>query len=112
MMPAEGGASHRPCLRREQWRGARRGRWQDAAGAGRTLLDDGPGRALRAVTRKRHVASYGRWLGFLARKSWLDPAAEPGERATPGRIQAYIVELQSLNAPATVLVRLQSLAVV
>ena len=102
----------RRCLRLEDWPAADRESWQEAVGAGRLLADDGPGAALRPVTLKRHRASYGRWLGFLTRQGWLDPAEEPGMRATAERIRGYVGELQELNAPGTVLVRLQSLAVV
>ena len=65
------------------------------------------------MTLKRHRSSYGRWLGWLAAAG---PArsgrAAPGARATPERVRAYVADLQALNAPAGVLVRLQSLAVV
>jgi integrase len=106
------GAPQRRCLRLEQWPDADRHGWLAVTDAGGMLLDHGPGAVLRPVTLKRHAASYGRWLGFLERSGWLDRAAGPGDRASPDRIRAYIVELQSLNAPGSVLVRLQSMAVV
>ena len=76
------------------------------------LLDDGPGAGLAARTLQRHRDSYGRWLVWLRAQGRLDPASLPGERATPENIRGYIAALQAMNASGTVLVRLQSLAVV
>jgi integrase len=64
------------------------------------------------LTLRRHHRSYGRWLGFLERTGRLDPAASPGARANRETIGAYIAELEDLNAPQTVIVRMQSLSVV
>ena len=90
----------RRCLGLNRWPAADRQGWVDAVRPGTLLLDDGPGAALRPVTLKRHAASYGRWLGFLESRSWLDPSAAPGDRASPERVRAYVAELQASTLPA------------
>jgi integrase/recombinase XerD len=102
----------RACLPFARWPTADREGWLAATSRGDVLLDDGPGAALKPLTLHRHRCSYGRWLGFLERKGELDPAASPGARASREAIEAYIAELEALNAPQTVVVRLQSLSVV
>jgi site-specific recombinase XerC len=102
----------RACLPFARWPAADREGWLAATSRGDVLLDDGPGAALKPTTLRRHRCSYGRWLGFLQRTGRLDPAASPGTRASREAIEAYIAELAALNAPQTVVVRLQSLSVV
>jgi hypothetical protein len=88
--------------------------WQAAVAPGDDLLllDDGPGAGLAPRTLLRHRASYGRWSSWLRAQGRLDPASMPGERATRENIRGYVAALQAVNASGTVLVRLQSLAVV
>jgi integrase/recombinase XerD len=102
----------RACLPFARWPAADREGWRAATSKGDVLLDDGPGAALKPLTLERHRCSYGRWLGCLERRGELDPAASPGARASREAIEAYIAELEALNAPQTVVVRLQSLSVV
>ena len=103
----------RRCLPLADWPPADRQGWQAAIAAGDgLLLDDGPGAGLAPRTLLRHRASYGRWLGWLRTQGRLDPASMPGERATRENLRGYVVALRAANAPGTVLVRLQSLAVV
>ena len=102
----------RACLPFERWPAADREGWLAATCKGDVLLDDGPGAALKPTTLRRHRRSYGRWLGFLDRAGRLDPTAPPDARASREAIKAYIAELQALNAPQTVVVRMQSLSVV
>jgi site-specific recombinase XerD len=102
----------RACLPLARWPAADRDGWLAATRKGDFLLDDGPGAALKPLTLERHRCSYGRWLGFLQRAGRLDPAASPGARAGRAAVEAYIAELETLNAPQTVVVRLQSLSVV
>ena len=111
-MTAAPGGSHPRCLPLAAWPAADRLGWQQATAKGNLLLDDGPGAALRPNTLRRHRSSYGRWLASLADRGRLDPDLPAGARATPAAIAAYVAELQAHNAPGTVLVRLQSLAVV
>ena len=102
----------RACLPFARWPAADRDGWRAATRKGEFLLDDGPGAALKPLTLHRHRCSYGRWLGFLQRADMLDPAAPPGARASREAVEAYIIDLEALNAPQTVVVRMQSLSVV
>ena len=106
-------APQRRCLPLADWPPADRQGWQAAVAPGDLLLlDDGPGAGLAPRTLLRHRASYGRWLSWLRAQGRLDPASMPGERATRENIRGYVAALQAVNASGTVLVRLQSLAVV
>lgn len=106
-------APQRRCLPVADWPPADRQGWQAAIAPGDLLLlDDGPGAGLAPRTLLRHRASYGRWLSWLRAQGHLDPASMPGERATRESIRGYVAALQAVNASGTVLVRLQSLAVV
>jgi len=100
------------CLPFVSWPVADRLGWLEATATGNLLLDDGPGAALRPNTLRRHRSSYGRFLAWLAEQGLLDPDLSAGARATPATLAAYVAELQARNASGTVLVRLQSLAVV
>ncbi len=102
----------RACLPLDRWPATDRDGWLAATSRGDFLLDDGPGAVLKPLTLHRHRCSYGRWLGFLERAGRLDPAVSPGARASRAAVEAYIAELEALNAPQTVVVRLQSLSVV
>ena len=102
----------RRCLPLVEWPPDDREAWEAAVAAGDLLLDDGPGAGLAPRTLRRHCASYGRWLSWLREQGRLGPASLPGERATRVSIGDYIAALQAQNASGTVLVRLQSLAVV
>jgi len=107
----DGREPRRVCLPFARWPAADRAGWRTATRKGDFLLD-GPGAALKPLTLHRHRCSYGRWLGFLERRGRLDPAASPDARASRAAVEAYIAELEALNAPQTVVVRLQSLSVV
>ena len=100
------------CLPFTSWPAQDRLGWLEATRTGDLLLDDGPGAALRPNTLRRHRGSYGRFLAWLADQGLLDPDLPAGDRATPAAVAAYVAELQARNASGTVLVRLQSLAVV
>ena len=102
----------RACLPFARWPAADREGWRAATRKGDVLLHDGPGAALKPLTLHRHRCSYGRWLGFLERAGRLDPTASPDARASRAAVEAYIAEREALNAPQTVVVRLQSLSVV
>jgi site-specific recombinase XerD len=52
---------------------------------------------------------YGRWISWLAENGALDPHSSPGERVEPDRVRAYVDALRAINAPATVLSRIQEL---
>ena len=102
----------RACLPLARWPAADRDGWLAATSKGDFLLDDGPGAALKPATLDRHRSSYGRWLGFLERRAGSIRQPRPAARASREAIAAYIAELEALNAPQTVVVRMQSLSVV
>jgi integrase/recombinase XerD len=52
---------------------------------------------------------YGRWISWLAENQQLDPHSSPDERVEPQRVKAYVDALRAINAPATVLSRIQEL---
>jgi len=59
---------------------------------------DSPSRAVHwaEATRRKAIASYSRWLGFLERQGWLDPQARPTDRVTPERVKAYVDSLRGV----------------
>jgi integrase len=54
---------------------------------------------------------YGRWLAWLDAKGLLDDHVAPGNRITPDRVRAYVVDLEAENATGTVIARLIELKV-
>ncbi len=74
------------------------------------VLEPGGGGADWAPHSRRKIGKgYGRWLTWLDSRGLLDPDAEPAERITPDRVRDYVAEIRTLNAPYTVLARVQEL---
>jgi site-specific recombinase XerD len=69
----------------------------------------GAGAAWAPSTRAKIAKGYGRWLTWLSTKNLLDAAIAPGDRADRQRVSEYIGELSLLNAPYTVVARVQEL---
>ncbi len=105
------GDERRRCRPVSEWPAADRAAWEQATRKGGLLLDDGPATGLKPLTLRRHAKSYGRWLGWLALTGRLESTTSPGARGSQEAVLGYIAELQALNASGSVLVRLQSLAV-
>ena len=60
-------------------------------------------------TRRKNVNGYGRWLTWLSIQGLLDSGLGPADRITRERIAAYVKDLHQLNAPFTVLSRVEEL---
>lgn len=94
-----------------QWPQIDRERWL-AAQQAVDPLDPSIGLASRwkASTRNMIETGYGWWLGYLECTAQLDPALDPGDRASPPRIKDYLAILQAAGlAPYTVSGRMQQL---
>jgi hypothetical protein len=74
------------------------------------MLEPGGGAAHWAQhTRNKVAKGYGRWTTWLISNGLLDPLASPADRVTPDRVARYVADLRKLNAPYSVLARVQEL---
>lgn len=83
-------------------------RWPDRDQALWTLnctpsspYDDGPphyGGGLRQTSLRKIGGGYGRWLDFLDRQGWLDPAQPPLARVTRHRLRLYFQEMRQVSS--------------
>ena len=69
----------------------------------------GAGADWAPLSRRKISKGYARWLGWLETHQLLDPEATPATRITPERMQDYVADLRLVNAPYTVLARVQEL---
>lgn len=92
-----------------QWPLADRVAWTEALAPGDILEPGGPASLWRPATVKEFQRIYGRYLGFLTRAGWLDPAVGPSARFTPEIVAPFVEELRWLNAPCTVVSQIASL---
>ena len=99
----------RRCLKPGLWPEADRRAWEAAQYQGDVLEPGGGAAGWAPHTRTKIEKGYGRWLTWLTGKDLLDPLASPAERVTPDRLAQYVAELRQLNAPYSVLARLQEL---
>ena len=99
----------RRCLKPDLWPEADRRAWEAAQHQGDVLEPGGAAAGWAPYTRTKIEKGYGRWLTWLIGKSLLDPLASPAERVTPDRVAQYVAELRQLNAPYSVLARVQEL---
>ena len=60
-------------------------------------------------TSRKIAAGYGRWLTWLGTRELLDTGDVPAARITPERVRDFIIDLRLVNAPYTVLARVQEL---
>jgi integrase len=65
-------------------------RWEHACRPPDFLEPGGKAGAWADATRSQVVKGYGKWLGYLAMRGWLDPALSPAERVTPARLEVYV----------------------
>ena len=107
---APGSELPRLCRPLADWPQADQDAWSAAIAPGDWLEAGGKGEAWAPVTRAGIIKSYGRWLTWLEHTGSLDPAQPPGERATPKAVSAFMVALETVNAPKTVLHRITGLA--
>lgn len=75
--------------------------------------DDGEpryGGKLREASLRKIGGGYGRWLDFLDRQGWLDPAAPPLARVTRHRLRLYFQEMRQVgNRDHTIIGRFNEL---
>lgn len=100
----------RLALRLDEWPATDLAAWNRAIQVGDVLEGAGPASDWRPKTRRQVVKGYGLWLGFLVRRSVLDPDELPGNRLTEDWLRAYIQDLKSRVAPITVVSRLTDLS--
>jgi len=101
----------RRCLPLAEWPAADREAWEAAMRAARGRFS-GRGRAgrLSAEALEKTREGYGRWLGFLDHRGWLDRDAAPGDRPSEARVASYFDGLRALgNRDHTITGRFQEL---
>ena len=91
----------RLCLEVNDWPEIDRERWRSAQAPAGFLEDDKPASYWTSARRRIVEQAYGQWLGFLERNGELDPAAAPGERATPDCLTAFVNGLRDRVAPVS-----------
>jgi len=99
----------RHCPRPEEWPIPDRCAWRAATTKGDILEPGGDGADWAPLSRRKIAKGYARWLTWLNTHQLLDPAAAPAARITPDRVRDYVLELKNINAPYTVLARVQEL---
>jgi len=99
----------RRCRPVEFWPAPDRRAWEAAMDKGDVLEPGGGGAAWAPLSQCKIGKGYGRWLTWLDGRGLLDPDAEPSARITRDRVRDYVTELSTLNAPYTVLARVQEL---
>jgi integrase/recombinase XerD len=99
----------RCCLPVECWPDLDRRAWDAALRTGDVLELGGAGADWAPHSRRKIAKGYGRWLTWLQTRGLLDPRVDPSERVTAERVRDYVVELRALNAPYTVLARVQEI---
>src|SRR5262249_49360957 len=99
----------RRCLLLQEWPERDRATWYAACRSGNPLEESGALSRLRSHTLAKLVKGYGRWLTWLFLAGLLDPDLAPDERVTRERVTRYVDHLKTVNAPYTVLARVQEL---
>lgn len=80
----------RKALRLDEWPTRDRQAWDHACRPPGFLEPGGKAAGWAGATRTQVIKGYGKWLGYLAIRGWLDPAPSPAERVTPPRLEAYV----------------------
>jgi site-specific recombinase XerD len=99
----------RRCIAPCDWPEPDRRAWENCLTPGDLLEAGGVGASWAPHTRAKIAKGYGRWLTWLSTKNLLDPTMAPGHRVDRQRVSEYMAELNSLNAPYTVVARVQEL---
>lgn len=100
----------RRCRSLDLWPEADRMAWVAALQPGDALDPGGSASRWATLTQVGAAKGYGRWLTFLDSTGQLEPAASFVRQVTPERVRDFIAALQQVNAPVTVLHRIESLA--
>jgi site-specific recombinase XerD len=93
----------------EAWPVEDRDAYEAAIRPGDPLEPGGLGAEWSSYSRRKNVNGYGRWLTWLSIRGLLDSSIGPPDRTTRERIAAYVKDLHQLNAPLTVLTRVEEL---
>lgn len=80
----------RKALRLNEWPMPDQQRWEHACRSPGFLEPGGKASGWADATRSQVVKGYGKWLGYLTMRGWLDPALSPAERVTPARLEGYV----------------------
>ncbi len=107
MDPRKDPARH--CKKEGSWPEADRRAWEAALHKGDVLEPGGAGADWAPRTRHMIAGGYGRWLTWLENEGMLDLRSAPADRITPKNVARYVADLRALNAPYTVLTRVQAL---
>jgi integrase/recombinase XerD len=99
----------RRCLPIRSWPDPDRRAWDAAMRQGDILEPGGDGASWAFHSQRKIAKGYGRWLTWLDTQGLLDHALSPTARVAPDRVREYVVELRLINAPYTVLTRVQEL---
>jgi integrase/recombinase XerD len=97
------------CPKPALWPEIDRHRWGASQHSGDIFEPSSVGTHWAFHTRKRVETGYGRWLSWLSVNGYLDSNSSPGDRVKPERVTRYVAALQAVNAPNTVLSRIQEL---
>ncbi|MFC7477905.1 tyrosine-type recombinase/integrase [Dankookia sp. GCM10030260] len=96
----------RLCWPLEWWPAVDQAAWTLGFTPGDPFDDPRYGTELRLGSRTKIRKGYGRWLSFLAKRGWFDPAQPPLARATRPRLRAYFRTLRAAgNADRTIIGR-------
>ncbi len=82
------------CLKPGDWPEIDQRRWREAREPVGFLSGPQPAQAWSERRRRIVEQAYGQWLAFLERGGLLDPAQEPGARASPEAVEAFLRSLQ------------------
>jgi site-specific recombinase XerD len=91
------------------WPAKDRDAYEAAIQPGDPLEPGGLAAEWSSFSRRKNVNGYGRWLTWLDIHGLLDASMGPADRITRERITAYVKDLHQLNAPFTVLTRVEEL---
>ncbi|MFO0998528.1 MAG: site-specific integrase [Alphaproteobacteria bacterium] len=80
-----------------EWPNADRTAWESMTRKAGLFENPVPAASWRPATSLKHKKAYGRWLGDLERRDSGALHLEPAARITEERVEAYLVELQSLG---------------
>ncbi len=100
----------RYCMLPAAWPVQDRDAYEAALRPGDPLEPGGLAAKWSRYSRRKNAKGYGRWLTWLSVRGLLDPSLGPADRVARERVVAYVNDLRQMNAPYTVLARVEELA--
>ena len=94
-------ARQRQALRLDEWPACDRRAWERALRPADFLQPAGVAAHWSESYRIQVIKGYGKWLGFLVIKDWLDPDLSPAARVTPARLDAYVLWMDGEKLAST-----------